>query len=92
MTRKRTTLSGLTLTSLINIMRECAGDNEGIDFRSDILDVDFDALGYDSIALLETAGYIQREYGVHLADDVLTTARTPRELLSLVNDAIGGSV
>jgi len=81
-------MSKLTLTGLMRIMRECAGEDENTDFSGDILNADFDALGYDSIALLETAGRIQREYGVNLADDVVTEANTPRALLSLVNKAI----
>jgi act minimal PKS acyl carrier protein len=82
-------MSELTLTGLMRIMRECAGEYEGMDSGGDILNAEFDALGYDSIALLETAGRIQREYGVSLADDVVAEAKTPRELLGLVNKAIG---
>lgn len=84
-------MSELTLIGLIGIMRECAGEDEEINLGDDILDAEFDALGYDSIALLEIAGRIQREYRVSLADDVLVEAKTPRELLGLVNRAIGNA-
>ncbi|WP_018684008.1 acyl carrier protein [Actinokineospora enzanensis] len=48
-------------------------------------DTPFDDLGYDSIALLETLGAVEREYGVRLADDLAGRADTPRALLALIN-------
>jgi act minimal PKS acyl carrier protein len=80
-------MSDLTLTGLTTILRECAGEDDA-GLRGDILDTEFSDLGYDSISLLETAGRIQIRYGVALADDVVTEAKTPRELLGLVNKAI----
>jgi act minimal PKS acyl carrier protein len=75
----------LTLDDLRRILRECAGETDTVDLDSDILDVEFEQLGYDSLALLETAGQIGDEYGVELDDDIATSARTPRELLEAVN-------
>ncbi|WP_409493543.1 acyl carrier protein [Amycolatopsis sp. cmx-11-12] len=81
-------MSKLTLTDLTEMMRECAGESEEVDLRGDVLDILFDDLGYDSIALLETAARIQRDHGVNLPDDAVTDAKTPRALLGLVNQAI----
>ncbi|MGK5691825.1 acyl carrier protein [Streptomyces sp. URMC 128] len=82
-------MSELTLTELTTILRECAGEDENAGLRGgDVLDTTFTDLGYDSLAMLETAARIQIVYGVVLADDVVVEASTPRELLSLVNESL----
>ncbi|MCX0242125.1 acyl carrier protein [Streptomyces sp. NPDC097595] len=73
------------LDDLRRILREAAGAEEGVDLDADILDTTFDALGYESLALLETGGRIEREYGITLDDDTLTDADTPRALIDVVN-------
>jgi act minimal PKS acyl carrier protein len=73
------------LQDLRRILQESAGTEEGIDLDGEILDIAFDDLGYDSLALMETAARITREYGIPIDDDALTTATTPRGLLDLVN-------
>ena len=75
----------LTLDDLKRILLEGAGVDEGTNLDGDILDTDFGELGYDSLALLETAARITREYQI-VIDDEAATARTPRELLLLVNN------
>ena len=77
----------LDIDDLRTILRESAGTAEGVDLDGDILDTGFDELGYDSIALLETVGRITRDYRVTVDDDAAVTARTPRELLALVNES-----
>lgn len=77
-----------TLDDLRSIMRSCAGEAESIDLDSDILDISFEELGYDSIALLETASRIERSTGVAIADDELTVSGTPRVLVEFVNSGI----
>jgi act minimal PKS acyl carrier protein len=76
----------VSIDDLKRILRTCAGETEGIDLDGDILDLEFEALGYDSLALLETAAQLTQEYGVELDDDATVSARTPRELLKLVNE------
>ena len=73
------------LADLRRILREGAGADEGVDLDGEILDTAFDDLGYDSIALMETAARITRETGTPIDDDALTPATTPRALLALVN-------
>jgi act minimal PKS acyl carrier protein len=75
----------ITLDDLRRILVQSAGAEEGVDVQGDILDVEFADLGYDSLALLETAARITQEYRVTLDDTAATSARTPRELLRLVN-------
>lgn len=82
----------LTLDGLTAILRECAGEDEGTALRGDILDAAFEELGYDSIALLETVGRIQADYGVALSDDLVVEATTPRDMLVLVNRTLSEAV
>lgn len=75
----------ITLDDLKRILRESAGADEGVDLDGDILDLEFTELGYDSLALMETASRITREYGIALDDDAALAATTPRLLLTVVN-------
>lgn len=79
------TIREVTIEDLKRILRESAGADENVDLDGEILDTDFDVLGYDSLALLETAARITREYGVTLDDEAATSARTPRRFLKVVN-------
>ncbi|MET9520715.1 acyl carrier protein [Streptomyces sp. NPDC002994] len=74
-----------TLDDLRRILLEGAGADEGVDLGADILDVQFEALGYESLALLETGSRIEREYGIDLDEDLLTNTDTPRALIAAVN-------
>ncbi|SCG58535.1 acyl carrier protein [Micromonospora halophytica] len=78
-------MNEFTVDDLTTILRECAGEDDESALDGDILDVEFGSLGYDSIAMMETAGRIKIDYGVVLADDVVLSAGTPRELVRLVN-------
>jgi minimal PKS acyl carrier protein len=73
-----------TLDDLIQILREGAGEDGDLD--GDILDAEFEALGYESLAMLETGSRIERQYGISLDEEALADARTPRALLALVNE------
>nr|AGS49863.1 acyl carrier protein [uncultured bacterium esnapd17] len=85
-------MAELTIDDLREIMRDCAGEDESVDLNGDIADVRFDELGYDSLALLEAAGQIQRKYGVKLDDEVVVEADTPAALVSLVNASLSAKV
>jgi act minimal PKS acyl carrier protein len=74
-----------TLDDLRRILLEAAGEEEGVDLTGDIIDTEFSALGYESLALLETGSRIEREYDVSLEDSALTDAVTPRGLIDIVN-------
>ncbi|SDZ23494.1 act minimal PKS acyl carrier protein [Amycolatopsis xylanica] len=75
-----------TLNDLKRILREGSGDAAEASLDGDILDTEFDALGYDSLALLETGGRVEREYGVTLDESALADAVTPRALVDVVNE------
>ncbi|MDF3149758.1 MULTISPECIES: acyl carrier protein [unclassified Streptomyces] len=78
----------LTIDDLRRILIECAGETDGTDLSGDILDVRFEAIGYDSLALMETAARLESRYNVAIPDDVAGSVHTPRELLDLVNGAL----
>ncbi|ONI81607.1 actinorhodin polyketide synthase [Actinosynnema sp. ALI-1.44] len=74
-----------TIEDLKSILRECAGEDEGVDLDAQILDTKFEDLGYESLAIFETTSRIEREYGVSLGEEALNDADTPRALLDIVN-------
>jgi act minimal PKS acyl carrier protein len=85
-------MTALTLEELVGILRESAGEDEDVDLGGDISDTPFTDLGYDSLALLETAGRVQRDFGIALDDDVLGAAETPRLFLAAVNKRLAAGV
>lgn len=80
----------LTTGELARIMRSCAGEDESVNLDGDIDDVAFSDLGYDSLALMETAARIEREFGLSLPDEVVA-AQTPRDFIKAVNTHIGAA-
>lgn len=78
------------LDDLRRILREAAGADEAVDLDGEIIDREFSDLGYDSLALLETASRIEGEVGIVLDDDTVTDALTPRALIDAVNAHISG--
>ncbi|MFL6130659.1 MAG: beta-ketoacyl synthase N-terminal-like domain-containing protein [Mycobacteriales bacterium] len=89
--RKAMASKRFTLSDLNAILIAAVGADESISLDGDILDLGFGDLGYESLALLETSGRIQREYGVTLDDSVLIDA-TPRTLLEAVNAQLDATV
>jgi minimal PKS acyl carrier protein len=79
-----------TIEELKTVLRACAGEEESVDLDGQILDTEFEDLGYDSLALLEASGRIEREYGIALGDEALNDAPTPRALLEIVNTRLLG--
>jgi minimal PKS chain-length factor (CLF/KS beta) len=77
-----------TLDDLKRILLAGAGADESVNLDGEILDMNFEDLGYESIALLETGSRIEREFGVSLDDSGLI-GTTPRTLLKIVNSQLG---
>jgi len=77
----------LGIDELRGILIACAGGDDDA-LRGDISDVPFDELGYDSLALIETAATLKRDHGVVIPDELITEVQSPGELLSMVNDRI----
>ncbi|MEV0001588.1 acyl carrier protein [Micromonospora sp. NPDC050980] len=78
-------MSQFTIDDLKRIMRECAGEEEGAGLDGDIGEVPFEQLGYDSLALLETAARVGRELRVSLPDDLVAEVDTPAAFVAFVN-------
>jgi act minimal PKS acyl carrier protein len=81
-----------TQADLVGFMRRAAGEDEAIDLDGDIGETAFADLGYDSLAVLETASLAGRELGVSLPDEIMAEVRTPREFIDLVNRTLSASV
>ncbi|MUL41480.1 acyl carrier protein [Streptomonospora sp. PA3] len=81
-------MADFTQDDLLRILRQVAGESAEIAGTEKIDEVSFPDLGYDSLALLEVAASIEREYGVRLADDTFLSAETPQQLVDLVNASL----
>jgi minimal PKS acyl carrier protein len=84
-------MTTMTIDDLRQILDTCAGRDDAVADRDDISDVAFEELGYDSLALLETAARIEHRFGVTIADGEVNEVSTPRELLGLVNDQLAAA-
>lgn len=86
----------MTMTMNINELRrilvECAGGDESApELAGDIAEADFEELGYDSLALIETAARIERDFGVKIPEDQLIDVKTPNGLIDIVNNQLAGA-
>jgi act minimal PKS acyl carrier protein len=81
-------MSKVTIDDVRRILIACAGDIEVSELRGDIAALEFDDLGYDSLALLETAARIEQEFGVRIPEEQITELKTPLELRDLVNTTL----
>ncbi|MEU5884566.1 acyl carrier protein [Spirillospora sp. NPDC047279] len=87
---EQTRTTELTVDELLEIMRECAGEDESVDLGGEIAGVDFDDLGYDSLALMETLSRVERIFGIKLPEEDLERIRTPEAFLTFVNERLDG--
>lgn len=74
-----------TLKDLKEALRASAGVEESVDLDGDVLDTSFEELGYDSLAMLELAGRVQRDFRVPMPDDARQYMPTPRAALAYIN-------
>jgi act minimal PKS acyl carrier protein len=78
----------MTIDDVLRILKECAGEGENLEVGDALQDTTFEELGYDSLALIETASRIEQDYGVAIPDEDITELQTPRALLTLVNETM----
>jgi act minimal PKS acyl carrier protein len=78
-----------TLDDLRRILREGAGDAGTLD--TDITDVPYTDLGYDSLAVLELSSRIAREYQLSIPDDAAHAMPTPGATLAYINQRLKAS-
>ena len=75
-------MSEFTLDDLRELLD---GAERPADLAGDIANTRFDELGYDSLAVLEIAGEIQRRFGVVMPDDAVAEMPTPAKAVEFVN-------
>jgi len=78
----------LTLDALIDFLNDSNGYDDPIEAGPDLADSPFDALGCDSLTLLNAISKIERSYQVELPESVTSDAKTPRQLVELVNSRL----
>jgi act minimal PKS acyl carrier protein len=80
-----------TLEDLRRTLRECAGEDEQVTPRGDLLDRSFEELGYDSIALMTTTSKIELELDVRLPEGEVEFTDTLRDYLAFVNERLAAA-
>ncbi|MDP9607954.1 MULTISPECIES: acyl carrier protein [Streptomyces] len=75
----------LRIDQLLQILSECSGDEQALAQGEDILDREFEDLGYDSLVLLETTAQLKHLYDIDIPEDVIRDLKTPRAVLEYVN-------
>ena len=81
-------MAQFTLDDLKQALRTAAGEDESVDLDGDILDTDFGDLGYDSLAIMETASLIERNFDVQLPDADVGMQYTPGKFIDFVNSVL----
>lgn len=77
-------MSSFTGNDLRRILRAC-GQEDLVDLDGPAFDTPVADLGYDSLAMLEVASVVQREYGVPIPDEALEYMTTPRSTVEYLN-------
>ncbi|WP_078287964.1 acyl carrier protein [Mycobacterium sp. D16R24] len=83
-------MAEVTLAQLHKILVACAGGDDDTEISPESATIEFEELGYDSLALMETAARLQREYGVHIAEEDLADLTTPQQMLDVINSQLAG--
>ncbi len=77
----------MTIDDFRRILIDCAGEADA-ELSENLLDAGFDEIGYDSLALMESAARIRQEFGVTIPEDMIHDLETPRQVLDFVNGAL----
>lgn len=81
----------MTLQDLIDVLNRGIGDQDPVEPEGDPSDTTFAALGFDSLTMLGGVRRIERKHGIELGENVVSEAKTPRQLLDRVNTALAGA-
>lgn len=84
-------MSGITFDELKAIMSRCTGDTDSGQLRADDLTTPFTEIGYDSLAVLEIASQLQREYGMQIPDEAIEEMSSPQAVLDYVNASLSAA-
>ncbi|MEV4517941.1 phosphopantetheine-binding protein [Dactylosporangium sp. NPDC049525] len=80
--------TSISIDELRELLITCAGGDDAL--QGDLTHASFDELGFDSLALIDTASKLKRDYGVLIPDEQLLELHGPTELLTAVNEQIAG--
>ncbi|MGC4769693.1 acyl carrier protein [Micromonospora sp. DT44] len=78
-------MNHFTVHDLTRILRSCGDSGTVDDLAETDLDTPVAELGFDSLAMLEVASVVQREYGVPMPDEALDHMITARSTVAYVN-------
>ncbi len=81
-------MAQFTLNDLTAIVHECSGVTDGQTLDDASLDQPLRELGYDSLAVLEIASRIQREFSLSIPDEAIDQMTTARAIIDYVNDSL----
>ncbi|GAA0941698.1 hypothetical protein GCM10009560_53860 [Nonomuraea longicatena] len=76
------------MAEFIELLETHAGEPDEGRLDDSVVDVLFEQLGYDSVALLEVLSQIRHQYGIDLAEEILADMKTPRQALHTINELI----
>lgn len=76
-----------TIDDLERVLSQGAGFDGSIDLH-EVLDRNFEELGFDSLAMLETAARVEREFGVSLDESQIVNMTTLRTFVDSVNGSL----
>ncbi|GAA3564120.1 hypothetical protein GCM10022222_54900 [Amycolatopsis ultiminotia] len=76
------------LTDLAEVMRSSVGVEEGVDLDGPIGEVEFTALGYDSLAMAEVISQINRRFGVQIPEEEAFDLLTPNAVVEAVSSRL----
>ena len=77
-------MTAMTIDELREFVRACLGE-DGPGEEADFVAATFEALGCDSLALLELSAVIAHQFDVRVPDGALAPTMTPRDAVTLVN-------
>ncbi len=81
----------MTFEDLKAIVSRCVGELDELDLAETDLATAFTEIGYDSLAVLEIASQIQREYGLQIPDEAIETMDSPKAVIDYVNNSLAAA-
>ncbi|MFI8089631.1 acyl carrier protein [Streptomyces sp. NPDC086080] len=78
-------MSSISFEDLKAIMNRCTGELDGEELKEADIATPFTDIGYDSLAVLEIASQLQREYGLQIPDEAIEEMVSPKAVLDYVN-------
>ncbi|GHG08509.1 MULTISPECIES: acyl carrier protein [Streptomyces] len=81
-------MSSLELNDLYTMMIEAAGVDDGVVLDADAAERGFEDLGYDSLAVLELFGRIERVTGISIPEEAAHDLLSPAAVIAYVNGSL----